>query len=391
MESCLAVEREIDKVLSKFSGVRDHMNYTVDELIKSAENICYELSNGTVDHELTTTQSIILSQTVKRIKEAVSRIGSEHKDLHSTVSKVGKAIDRNFVSDFCAVAKVGAFDDESTQNLLSEAVCEHFLRQGKLDIAEALNEEAGLNIDESQMEPYLELHRILGALKQRNLGPALRWAAAHRDQLLEQNSTLEFRLHRLQFINLVRWGPEKQAEVLQYARHFAPFATQHAKELQILMGSLLFLRQGLENSPYAYLLDPIYWDELCDIFTRDSCSLMGMSVESPLSVSIRAGCMALPPLLNIRQIMLQRQVSGVWSNKDELPVEIDLGKDYRYHSVFACPILRQQSTENNPPVRLVCGHVISRDALNKLSTGNKVKCPYCPIEQSPSEVKQLVF
>lgn len=91
--------------------------------------------------------------------------------------------------------------------------------------------------------------------------------------------------------------------------------------------------------------------------------------------------------------MQQRQVTGVWNGKDELPVsnrcymdnqiqssltkafliqiEIDLGKQNRYHSVFACPILRQQSTENNPPMKLVCGHVISRDALNKLTNANK--------------------
>ena len=50
------------------------------------------------------------------------------------------------------------------------------------------------------------------------------------------------------------------------------------------MGSLLYLRQGIEKSPYSYLLDPIYWEEICDIFVRDSCALMGMSVESPLSV-----------------------------------------------------------------------------------------------------------
>ena len=81
--------------------------------------------------------------------------------------------------------------------------------------------------------------------------------------------------------------------------------------------------------------------------------------------------MALPPLLNIKQVMQQRQCSGVWSAKDELPVEIDVGMECRYHSIFACPILRQQSTDNNPPVRLVCGHVISRDALNKLANGNK--------------------
>ena len=52
-------------------------------------------------------------------------------------------------------------------------------------------------------------------------------------------------------------------------------------------------------------------------------------------------------------------------------VEIDLGSEHRYHSIFACPILRQQSTEHNPPVRLICGHVISRDALHKLSSSNK--------------------
>ena len=52
-------------------------------------------------------------------------------------------------------------------------------------------------------------------------------------------------------------------------------------------------------------------------------------------------------------------------------VEVDLGPQYRYHSLFACPILRQQCTDSNPPVRLSCGHVISRDALAKLTNGNK--------------------
>ena len=52
-------------------------------------------------------------------------------------------------------------------------------------------------------------------------------------------------------------------------------------------------------------------------------------------------------------------------------VEVDLGPRYRYHSRFACPILRQQCTDSNPPVRLSCGHVISRDALTKLTNGNK--------------------
>ncbi len=41
--------------------------------------------------------------------------------------------------------------------------------------------------------------------------------------------------------------------------------------------------------------------------------------------------------------MVQRQVSDIWS-RDELPCEVNLGWDRRYHSVFTCPILRQQTT-----------------------------------------------
>lgn len=115
--------------------------------------------------------------------------------------------------------------------------------------------------------------------------------------------------------------------------------------------------------------------------------------------SFASGCMALPVLMNIKQVIEQRQCSGVWTHKDELPVrrffftrllpagwfkpagdyvpllcfqiEIDLGKKCWYHSVFACPILRQQTSESNPPMKLICGHVISRDALNKLTNAGK--------------------
>lgn len=36
--------------------------------------------------------------------------------------------------------------------------------------------------------------------------------------------------------------------------------------------------------------------------------------------SFASGCMALPVLMNIKQVIEQRQCSGVWTHKDELPV-----------------------------------------------------------------------
>ena len=44
--------------------------------------------------EISAAQLLILLQTVKRLKDITQRVGQEHKDLHSSVSKVGKAIDR---------------------------------------------------------------------------------------------------------------------------------------------------------------------------------------------------------------------------------------------------------------------------------------------------------
>jgi hypothetical protein len=43
----------------------------------------------------------------------------------------------------------------------------------------------------------------------------------------------------------------------------------------------------------------------------------------------------------------------------QIEIEID-----RYHSIFACPILRQQSTDENPPVKLVSSQLILVKTVN---------------------------
>ena len=54
------------------------------------------------DLEISTGQTIILSQAVAKVKETITRHASEHRDLHSSVSKVGKTIDRVFFS-YCLI------------------------------------------------------------------------------------------------------------------------------------------------------------------------------------------------------------------------------------------------------------------------------------------------
>lgn len=60
--------------------------------------------------------------------------------------------------------------------------------------------------------------------------PALVWAVAHHDNLEAQNSSLEFKLHRLKFIELLRQGAAYQTEAIAYARmHFREFVHKHEK------------------------------------------------------------------------------------------------------------------------------------------------------------------
>ncbi|KAJ3224625.1 hypothetical protein HK099_008170 [Clydaea vesicula] len=75
-----------------------------------------------------------------------------------------------------------------------------------------------------------------------------------------------------------------------------------------------------------------------------------------------------------------------WSAAGELPVEIPLLNSQRYHSIFSCPVTKEQGSEENPPMMINCGHVVAKESLNRLSKGpSKFKCPYCPIESTASQ------
>ncbi|MPC25801.1 Protein RMD5 A [Portunus trituberculatus] len=207
-----------------------------------------EMFVGTGD--ITEAQAVILSQAIGRVKEAVNRLSTEHRDLHSSVSKVGKAIDKNFTADFGCISNDSVFSGDKRQ-LVNEVICQHFFREGLLDIAEEFISETGLELQEESREPFFELNRILAALKARDLGPALQWAEENREKLRAQNSSLEFKLHRLAYINLVKEGPHRVPQAIEYARlHFTPFVYQHEKDLNLFtLDNSNFLRASIRCQP----------------------------------------------------------------------------------------------------------------------------------------------
>lgn len=188
------------------------------------------------------------------------------------------------------------------------------------DVAESLIREGNLPKEDINEEPFAELHKIFEEIHKRNLQPAIEWATKHSFELEQKNSSLEFKLHRLAFLQIIKGGLAAQGEAIAYARNnLSKFVAKYQKDFQILMGTLLYLKVGLDNSPYKFLMRDEMWIEAADVFLKDACNISGINKDSPLTVIINAGCIALPALLNLKH-MLARQVQGIWSGRDELPV-----------------------------------------------------------------------
>ena len=72
-------------------------------------------------------------------------------------------------------------------------------------------------------------------------------------------------------------------------------------------------------------------------------------------------------------------------------VEIPLPPSYLFHSIFVCPVSKEQTTDENPPMMMPCGHVIANDSLQRLSKGGKFKCPYCPSESHARDARKVIL
>ena len=139
---------------------------------------------------------------------------------------------------------------------------------------------------------------------------------------LPRSSALEFKLRRLKYIEMLSSGD--RAGAIAYARlHFPPFVGSHEREVQSLMGAVMYVngedpRNRLLTSPYGHLLDDSLWHDICDLFVKDACALLGLSVESPLSVAVNAGCKTLPGLLNIKQVIAINVTHPTYSDTGQL-------------------------------------------------------------------------
>lgn len=138
--------------------------------------------------------------------------------------------------------------------------------------------------------------------------------------------------------------------------------------------------------------DEIYHaPHLVNLFASEFCRSLNMSQDLLLKVVTDiGGGGALAKIAKVRGVMKEKRTE--WSTVQELPVEIPLPPAYRYHSVFACPVSKEQGTDANPPMMMPCGHVVANQTLMRLcKNGQNVRCPYCPLSSAVSQAVRVHF
>ncbi|KAF2272070.1 uncharacterized protein EI97DRAFT_504497 [Westerdykella ornata] len=378
---------------------------------------------------------VTLAQLNGPFKETLEGAKKDLLPIYQTLGRYSKALDKKFKEKPLPTAENDALS--SKPSLINRAIAMHLLREGQFDVASKFVAEAtkhptapeptpgipdphdegltenSLGTDKfspQQLRDHFEtMYSVLARLKEHHdIRPAIEWAVHHRSELEARGSNLEFELCQLRFIALFNGCIQESSDTVgiseapsrtpgdgplrawAYARSaFGRFMPRYARQIQMLMGAMSF-SSNVGESPYRHqLLSESHWEAVAAAFTREYCSWLGLSADSPLYIAATAGAIALPTLLKVQGIMARKKTE--WTTQHELPVEIPLPPSYYYHSIFVCPVSKEQSTDQNPPMMMPCGHVIAKESLEQLSKGSRFKCPYCPNESHQKDARRLIL
>lgn len=378
---------------STASADSHHVGNTVqqnpDETNDTRESMVIETDNPSViktnESNNDSNNVLPLLQRMQSVsKSLLSSLTADYKSVGTAMNKFGKAIDNATAAN---LSDLVAPSVQLDGHKINDAIASHLFREGMFDVGRSFLMEAGVCLHDDHIRPFEQLYRILTAFRQDDLTPAIQWTQEKRTSLPHSAPLLEFRLHCLAFMQIAQRGDRNDA--LEYARSRLSAFPQHIGIVQKLMTSLLFVDR-LDSSPYKDLIHPSRRDDIERSLSREYCRAQGLTRDSLLLTVTRCGTKAIPLLFKASRVASSLHELGI---DDALPIEVDAGRDCCFHSIFTCPVSKEEaSDDSNVPMILPCGHVLSKQSIVCLPRGaSRFKCPYCPKEQTINDCHELKF
>ncbi|AMD22580.1 HHL190Cp [Eremothecium sinecaudum] len=241
-------------------------------------------------------------------------------------------------------------------------------------------------VDEHITEEYVEMGQIIQDLKSGSLESCMKWCTP--------GSNLQFELYLLKAKQLLLSG-DKLLSYNYVMENIPDMMIKTRKycirrDIGALLGKIVVGGEErfhlLEEEIKAQL------EKCIALFTKDYCKANNLLYDSSLFLILLSGIISFQFFIKYQTIRAASHVD--WSTEDELPFHVKL-PDFvcNFHPVFICPVLKEETTIENPPYSLPCHHIISKKSLDKLSTNGtcNFKCPYCPIMASKAKTKKVNF
>ncbi|WWC67530.1 uncharacterized protein I206_101438 [Kwoniella pini CBS 10737] len=362
---------------------------------------------------------VVITELQKNVKTCKKDVEKGLKAWYGALGNVGKEVDRAFPPNLGAISEALSdpplFSSPEASQALDGVILESLGRRGIWEAVEAMEEETSQSYSRSKRDLSSELQYIIESIKSSNLQPALQWCETNSRFLSSppHPSSLPYHLHETVFKSI-----NNQQDAIKYARSNMMGYVPSQPVLKLITSCLYDSSNSISSSTNGFGMNgsgmkgklmngKIIEDlneakerekleklnELQKMFQSEFCRLHQWSKEDSLEVTVELGSRGgtLDKIEKARRVMGEHL--GNVRKWEELPMEVPLPPSRRYHSVFVCPVSKEQATESNPPKMLTCGHVIAEESFNRLLKGGRrsVKCPYCPMETSQSVAQRLYF
>ena len=424
---------EIDKLINNLEEKEKTSFEEMELLLDSVDNLIQEtnkelsLDNNKDDSKT----SEIFSKKESELKKLklIPKMNRICNSYYHKFKEVNKKIDDNIKGvNYLNNKSLTKFIGNIDQKLINEMILDYLIRKGNIKTVDRFIEESKVDPAkfEEEIKIFKEYYEIINDLNNHKLNKLYEWCVKNKEILLQSEN--ENKSNRNQTKNDNKKLPEKNLyfecvkfnymlyledpsktikDCIKYSReHFKPFISKkkYSNEISKLMLKLLYKPKDDENNINQNIEkeennnNENQWEVIKNLFMDLFLRLNHKSKDDTLSMVLLAGRCVLPQVVESEEKLMKDKDTKnmeVDQEKNQLMYSLELPEELIFHNIFVCPISKEIATNENPPIRLNCGHCICKNSFEKIEkTGtrhNQIKCPICNQVGKIDEITNLII
>jgi len=357
---------------------------TIEKEMSSILNSIIGLKKEVPQTKTQTTTSI--TNLITRLKTLKRRLDENYHEEDEIYECCKKRLLRLSTFDFQKKESVNEYLNTRVNHLIIEHLARNDCTETVKSISKEYNMEDFVSVDLKIIQEY---NAIIRDLRNKSCESAFLWCQANKTKLLRIDSQFEIKLFFQEFIELLKRNESDKA--LKYLRKYSgPIKNQNIEEIKKAMGCLTYFKQIDRFPTYKFYFEEERWNDLINIFQRDSFLVSGITTHSNLEISLQAGLSALKTDSCLDNKLCKPEVCPV-CNPSMKKLVNRVPSTHKVVSSLICRITGEVMDEHNPPVSLPNGQVYSEKALKLMSEkdNGKIICPTTKTEYTLQDLKKI--